>query len=123
MRMLIVVHAVLFALGGVAPAFASPRTLPQPSVPESEAPPRQAPQPKPVLPPAPPRGQMLYENHCMSCHESLVHIRTRQQAKTLPQLRARTQHWANYLHLRWGGEDVEDVVRHLDNRYYRFERH
>lgn len=123
MRILIVVHAVLFALGAAAPAVASPGTLTQPPVPELGAPPRQPPQPKPVLPPAPQRGQMLYENHCMSCHESLVHIRTRQQAKTLPQLRARTLHWAGYLHLRWGGEEIEDVVRYLDSQYYRFERH
>ena len=27
------------------------------------------------------RGQMLYENHCTSCHESMVYIRTKRKAK------------------------------------------
>jgi hypothetical protein len=76
---------------------------------------------KPVMPPLPPRGQLLYENHCMACHESIVHIRLRQQALSLPKLRARVLHWATYLQLRWGKEEIEDVVGYLNRQYYKFE--
>ena len=31
----------------------------------------------------PERGRLLYENHCRSCHESNVHIRQTQAAKSL----------------------------------------
>ena len=122
MRTQVIVHAALLALGLALPAGASPRILPPPPVPELEAPAGNETRKPPVMPPAPPRGQMLYENHCMSCHESVVHIRSRQQAKSLPQLRAKVLHWADYLQMRWGREEVEDVVDHLNSQYYQFER-
>ncbi|MGA9163676.1 MAG: hypothetical protein WBZ31_04410 [Thiobacillus sp.] len=121
MRTRIIIHAALLSLGYVVTAWASPGPLPVPLTQETEAPTLNEAQQKPVLPPALPRGQMLYENHCMSCHESLVHIRTRQDAKSLPQLRTRVQNWAGYLQLRWGKEEVEDVVDHLNSQYYKFE--
>jgi len=36
-------------------------------------------------------------------------------------LHARVLNWAAYLKLRWGTQEVEDVVRHLNNQYYKFE--
>jgi hypothetical protein len=121
MRTRIIIHAALLSLGYVVTAWASPGPLPVPLTQETEAPALNEAQQKPVIPPALPRGQMLYENHCMSCHESVVHIRTRQDAKSLPQLRTRVQNWAGYLQLRWGKEEVEDVVDHLNSQYYKFE--
>ena len=79
------------------------------------------PQRKPVAPPAPPRGQMLYENHCMSCHESVVHIRGNHRTQSLTELRGRVSHWADYLQLRWSKEEVEEVVTYLNDHYYKFE--
>lgn len=121
MRTQSIVHAVLLSLGLAFPAWASPRALPPLPVPEQDAPSGHASRQPPVMPPAPPRGQMLYENHCMACHESVVHIRSRQQARSLPQLRGQVRRWADYSQLRWSGDEVEEVVRHLDSRYYRFE--
>lgn len=121
MRIRIIVSAALLSLGFVFPAGASPRTLPVPPAPEMATPPMNEPRQKPVMPLAPPRGQLLYENHCMACHESVVHIRTRQHAQSLQELRARVLHWAEYLQLRWGKEEVEDVVSHLNSQYYKFE--
>ena len=122
MRTKIVVYVALLSLGLVVPAWATPRALPVPPVQEMKVPALDEPRPQPVMPPLPPRGQLLYENHCMSCHESVVHIRSRQEAKSLPQLRAKVLHWADYLQMPWGKEEVEDVVKHLDSHYYRFER-
>ena len=121
MRTKRIVFAALLSLGFVLPAGASPRTLPVPPVQEMETPPVSEPRQKPVTPPLPPRGQLLYENHCMSCHESVVHIRTRQHTKSLPELQAQVLQWADYLQLRWGKEEVEDVASHLNSQYYKFE--
>jgi cytochrome c5 len=121
MRTRIIVHAALLSLGLALPAWASPRILPPPPAPDMEMPLKNESRQKPVMPPAPPRGQMLYENHCMSCHESVVHIRTQKDVKSLPQLRTKVLNWADYLKLRWGKEEVEDVVIHLNSQYYKFE--
>lgn len=121
MRIKAVVFAGLLSLGPNLQAWASPRTETVPATQEIVSPTLNEPRQKPIMPPVPPRGQLLYENHCMSCHESVVHIRTRQQAKSLPELQARVIHWAAYLRLRWGTQEVEDVVRHLNNQYYKFE--
>jgi cytochrome c5 len=121
MRTKTIVYAVLFSLGCIVPAWASSHVQGVSPVPETAAPSLSEPRQKPVTPPVPPRGQLLYENHCMSCHESVVHVRTRQQARSLAELQARVSHWAAFLHLSWGKPEIDDVVRHLDHQYYRFE--
>jgi hypothetical protein len=122
MRTQIIISAALLSLGFALPALASPRIQPPPPVQQLETQPAQgeAP-PRRVTPAAPPRGQLLYENHCLSCHESLVHIRSSRRTQSLTELRARVTHWAEYLHLRWSKEEVDEVVRHLNSRYYKFE--
>jgi mono/diheme cytochrome c family protein len=76
--------------------------------------------PPPGREPAPPvvRGQLLYENHCTSCHESTLHVREQRRAKSLADLRGWAIHWSNHLRLDWGSEEVDDVVRYLNGRYY-----
>ena len=120
MRTQIMVFAALLVLGGAFPAWGSLPAEPAQPVQEIETPSVNKSRPKPATPPLPSRGQLLYENHCMACHESVVHIRTQQQARSLPELRAKVLHWAAYMQLRWGKEDVEDVVSHLDRQYYKF---
>lgn len=73
--------------------------------------------------PAPERGQLLYENHCQSCHTSLVHIRERHSARSLEDVRQWTRRWSRELHLPWSAEDIDDVSRYLNARYYRYEQH
>jgi cytochrome c5 len=77
--------------------------------------------PKPSVPAAGSRGQLLYENHCLGCHESIVHIRGSQTMRSLPDLRAKVAQWAVFLRLTWGRDEIEDVTRFLDNNYYFFE--
>lgn len=121
MRIRIMVYAVLFSLGFVGSAWASPNPPPITPAEERNLPLRDQPRQKPVTLPVPTRGQMLYENHCMSCHQSAVFIRDKRHIQSLKALRGKVSHWANYLHLRWGKEEVEEVVSHLNSRYYRFE--
>lgn len=122
MRVPIIVHVALLSLGFGLPAWASPRIQPALPVPQTETVPVNESRPHPVMPPVASRGQLLYENHCISCHESVVHIRKQQQARTPAQLRARVRYWADYLQLRWSSEEAEEVASHLDSQYYRFER-
>ncbi len=66
----------------------------------------------------PVRGQQLYEHHCTGCHESTVHIRERRRARTVTDVRAWAVHWSSYLKLDWGAEELDDVVRYLNGKYY-----
>lgn len=68
----------------------------------------------------PERGQLLYENHCTSCHTSTVHIRDQRKAKTPAEVRAWILRWSGELKLSWSNDDLADVYRHLNNRYYKF---
>ncbi len=121
MRRKILQYAVLVSLSGAGPVWASPGTLPEAPAPGMAFPSPDAARPKPVAAPVPPRGQLLYENHCMSCHESMVRIRTRQQVTSLAALRKEVSRWARHMQLRWSSEDLNDVVAYLNRQYYRFE--
>ena len=68
----------------------------------------------------PERGRLLYENHCRSCHESNVHIRQTQAAKSLKALRAEVVRWQEALTLQWRSEDVGDVVEYLNATWYHY---
>ena len=66
------------------------------------------------------RGQLLYENHCTSCHASTVHVREQRKSKSPAELRAWILRWSGELKLNWTGDELADVYRHLNNRYYKF---
>lgn len=113
--------AMLLSIGLASSVWASPRDLPSPPTQEKQPfrlsePPRQ-----PVTPPAPARGQLLYENHCVMCHESVAHMRPDRRVRSLPEIRAWVMHWSGYLKLRWGKEEVDDVVDELNRRFYKIE--
>ena len=67
------------------------------------------------------RGLCLYENHCLTCHESVVHIREARQVKSLAALRGAIRRWSKVLDLGWSAQEVDDVLEHLNARYYRFD--
>lgn len=66
------------------------------------------------------RGRLLYENHCTVCHTSTVHIRDQRKTKNSAELRAWILRWSGELKLRWREDELADVYRHLNNRYYKF---
>ena len=66
------------------------------------------------------RGRLLYANHCRSCHESNVHIRQTQAAKSLKALHAEVVRWQEALVLQWRSEDVGDVVEYLNATWYHY---
>ena len=121
MRTQVMVFAALLVVGSVFPAWGSLPAEPTQPAGETEPPSLDGSRQKAVTPPVPSRGQLLYENHCMSCHKSVVHIRTRQQARSLPAVRAQVLNWAAYMQLCWDKEEIEDVVGYLNRQYYQFE--
>ncbi len=78
----------------------------------------------PVTPASPPltptRGELLYENHCTACHESVVHIRQDRRANSLRKVEYWVTRWASELKLQWGAGEVNDVVQYLNRRFYKF---
>jgi mono/diheme cytochrome c family protein len=66
------------------------------------------------------RGELLYLNHCLICHESNVHIREKHSAINIGAIRGEVTRWAKELQLKWSPRDIEDVVDYLNNRYYRY---
>ena len=68
------------------------------------------------------RGQLLYENDCRGCHESVVHVRERRKASTPAAVEAWVRRWSGELKLGWGDDEVRAVSRYLGERYYKFQR-
>jgi len=66
------------------------------------------------------RGELLYLNHCLVCHESNVHIREKHNAKNINAIRGEVTRWMNELQLKWLPRDIEDVVDYLNSRYYHY---
>lgn len=115
--------AALFLLGFSLPCLANQRLpSPAPNQPVTQSNAQEASPARPL--PAPPstRGQLLYENHCMSCHESLVHIRAGTLVSSLAALRMQVVRWAVISKLRWNAEEIEDVVTYLNAQFYQFNK-
>lgn len=64
------------------------------------------------------RGQLLYEHHCRSCHESVVHVRENQKVQSLDDLRCQVVRWASAAKLSWGVREIDDVVYYLGTTFY-----
>lgn len=69
------------------------------------------------------RGQLLYENHCIACHESIVHIREGSKIRSIVDIRQSVQRWASNLNLDWEQGDVDIVTDYLNRRFYHFNKH
>lgn len=66
------------------------------------------------------RGKALYENHCIKCHESTLHLRENRRSKTVEDVRSQVVRWSQELGLGWGYEEIEDVRRYLSSTFYNF---
>jgi len=66
----------------------------------------------------PQRGQLLYENHCLGCHDSRAHVRDNRRARSLDEVRQWVDRWSRTLSLDWGIDDRDDVAGYLYARYY-----
>lgn len=67
------------------------------------------------------RGKMLYENHCIKCHDSTVHIREKKKVTHRAELYAQINRWKSHLNLDWTQEEISEVAQYLEATYYSFE--
>ncbi|MGQ2979580.1 MAG: cytochrome C [Polaromonas sp.] len=69
---------------------------------------------------AAPRGELLYSTHCIGCHNAQLHWRDQKAANNWDSLMAEVDRWQKNAGLGWRDEDVTEVARYLNVRYYRF---
>ena len=69
---------------------------------------------------APARGELLYENHCIACHNTEMHWRDKKLAKDWKTLRAEVRRWQRFSGLRWSNDEVTAVARYLNTLYYHY---
>lgn len=67
------------------------------------------------------RGKLLYENHCLGCHESTDHIESKRKVDSLRELRHQIVRWSIETEANWRQEEVDDVLEYLNQQHYGFE--
>jgi cytochrome c5 len=67
-----------------------------------------------------PRGQLLYENHCHTCHESIIHIRKDHKAKNHADIQYWVGRWAKDLDTKWSADEIDAVVQYLNDTFYHY---
>ena len=72
-------------------------------------------------PVTPTRGELLYQNHCTTCHTSVAHVRSNRRANSVPAVEAWVLRWSGELKLGWTEDEVTEVTQHLVQRYYKFD--
>ena len=75
----------------------------------------------PELPQQPPtRGKLLYDTHCIACHNSQIHWLDNKVATDWASLKAQVRRWQERAHLQWSEADVVEVARYLNDTIYRY---
>ena len=66
------------------------------------------------------RGYMLYSQHCVECHTQQIHWRDERLARDWKSLNFQVRRWQSIASLNWGEEDIQNVTRYLNTRFYDF---
>lgn len=74
----------------------------------------------PQLLPDATRGELLYSTHCIPCHSTQVHWRDKKLISDLNSLQAEVRRWQKISRLGWSDDDIEEVARYLNARYYHY---
>jgi len=64
------------------------------------------------------RGEMLYRNHCIECHNQQIHWRDARIAADLNGLKNEVRRWQDAIGVKWSEEEVNEVSRYLNSTYY-----
>lgn len=67
---------------------------------------------------APTRGQLLYETHCVECHNQQMHWRDNSQVRDWAGLLVQVGRWQAAAGLAWSVDDIEAVARFLNEAIY-----
>ena len=70
--------------------------------------------------PAPSRGRLLYETHCVACHDTQIHWRDRKLATDWVSLSKQVRRWQANTGLQWTEEEIDEVVHYLNTTIYRY---
>jgi mono/diheme cytochrome c family protein len=70
-----------------------------------------------------PRGELLYSTHCIACHSAQIHWRKKKLATDWVSLNAQVRRWQGVAGLVWSDDDVAEVARYLNARYYHYPEH
>ena len=70
-----------------------------------------------------PRSELLYSTHCIACHNAKIHWRNKKIAKDWTGLKAQVRRWQGIQGLVWSDNDVAEVARYLNARYYHYPEH
>jgi mono/diheme cytochrome c family protein len=68
----------------------------------------------------PSRGELLYSTHCITCHSTQVHWRDKKLATDWTRLQAEVRRWQEVSGLGWVDNDITEVARYLNVRYYHY---
>ena len=68
----------------------------------------------------PGRGELLYSNHCIACHNLQVHWRDKRLVKDWASLRLEVRRWQKTAGLGWSEDDIVAVAQFLNIRFYHF---
>ena len=68
------------------------------------------------------RGRLLYETHCIACHDREMHWRDKREAGDWPQLVAQVAAWQGRERLAWSRDDIDAVALYLNETIYRHPR-
>lgn len=68
------------------------------------------------------RGRLLYENHCIACHDTQIHWRQNRRATDWASLRVQVREWQTRAHLNWSDADIDAVARYLNDSIYHLGR-
>jgi mono/diheme cytochrome c family protein len=65
-------------------------------------------------------GELLYTTHCIACHTTQVHWRSKKLATDWNSLKAQVRRWQTTTALRWTEDDINSVTRYLNDNIYKF---
>lgn len=68
----------------------------------------------------PSRGELLYKNHCNSCHGTQIHWREKKLATDMKSIHWQVDRWQGALSLGWTHQDVDEVAVYLNGLYYHY---
>lgn len=66
------------------------------------------------------RGRLLYENHCLACHESTVHIREKRLVKNFTDIEKYARRFSKLAGVEWSDDELLQVVSYLNRKFYKF---
>lgn len=66
------------------------------------------------------RGELLYNMSCVACHNEKMHWRGRKLVYDWDSLEEQVRRWQQASSLNWRDEDIVEVARYLNERFYGF---